>query len=113
VVWSPLGGVCELVLPAVDPAAGGDELCSVAPPEVSALPDGGTVADLEASGGVVLVVGGWVDVSAAKTGAIPIDSTRAVDAKKRIMLGTFLSALEHNASAYRSVSFQKTAPERF
>jgi len=35
------------------------------------LPDGGTVADLEASGGVALAVGG---VSAANTGAIPMDS---------------------------------------
>jgi hypothetical protein len=47
-------------LPIVDPAEGGDELCSVAPPEVSAFPDDGIVADLEASGEVVLPVGGFV-----------------------------------------------------
>ena len=43
----------------------GDELCSLAPPEVSALPEGGTVADLDASGDVVFAVGGFVGVSAA------------------------------------------------
>ena len=41
------------ILLLVDPAEGGDELCSVAPPEVSALPDGGMVADLDTSGGTV------------------------------------------------------------
>ena len=48
------------ILLLVDPAEGGDELCSVAPPEVSALPDGGMVADLDASGGTVFAVGGLV-----------------------------------------------------
>jgi hypothetical protein len=59
-------------LPIVDPA-GGDELCSVAPPEVSGLPDGGTVADLDASGDTVFAVGGvdGDEVSAAKTGVSP------------------------------------------
>jgi len=73
-------------LPIVEPADGGDELCSVAPPEVSALPDGGTVAALEASGDVVLAVGGRVDVSAAKAGAIPMESAKAVNATRRIIL---------------------------
>jgi hypothetical protein len=59
VVWSPPVGDCAL-LPIVEPAEGGDELCSVAPPEVSALPDGGMVADLDASGDVVFAVGGLV-----------------------------------------------------
>ena len=47
--WPPLGALCAPILPIVEPADGGEELCSVAPPEVSALPDGGTVADLEVS----------------------------------------------------------------
>jgi len=54
--WTPPLG-CAL-LPIVEPAEGGDELCSVAPPDVSALPDGGIVADLDTSGEVVLAVGG-------------------------------------------------------
>jgi hypothetical protein len=72
-------------LPIVEPADGGDELCSAAPPEVSALPDSGLVADLDASGDVVLAAGGLFVVSAAKAGAIPIDSTKAVDARNRII----------------------------
>src|SRR5262249_25410156 len=73
-----------------EPADGGDELCSLAPAEVSALPDGGTVADLDASGDVVLAVGGFVGVSAAKVAAIPMDKTKAVVASKRIMSLSFL-----------------------
>jgi hypothetical protein len=69
----------------VEPADGGDELCSVAPPEVSAFPDGGTVADLDDSGDVVLAVGGCVDVSAAKTGAIPMESAMTVNARRRVI----------------------------
>ena len=88
-VWPLLGELCAPILPMVEPAEGDDELCSLAPPEVSALPDGGTVADLDASGEVVLAVGGCVDVSAAKTGAIPMDSAKAVNAKRRVMSGPF------------------------
>jgi hypothetical protein len=65
VVWPTLGELCAPILPIVEPADGGDELCSLAPPEVSALPDGGMVADLDASGDVVFAVGGLVGVSAA------------------------------------------------
>jgi hypothetical protein len=57
---------------------------------VSALPDGGMVADLDASGDVVLAVGGFAGVSAAKTGAMPMDSAKAVNARRRIMSGSFL-----------------------
>ena len=62
----------------------------MAPPEVSALPDGGTVADLDASGDVVLAAGGFAGVSAAKTGAIPMDNVKAANAKMRIISGSFL-----------------------
>jgi hypothetical protein len=82
--------LCSPILPFVDPADGGDELCSVAPPEVSALPDGGVVADLDASGDVVLAAGGCVDVSAAKTGAIPMESAIAVNARRRVISSSFL-----------------------
>jgi hypothetical protein len=77
-------------LPIVEPADGGDELCSLAPPEVSALPDGGMVADLDASGDVVFAVGGLVGVSAAKTGAIPMESAKAANARRRVMSSSFL-----------------------
>ena len=82
---APLGELCAPILPIVEPADGGDELCSLAPPEVSALPDGGMVADLDASGDVVFAVGGCVDVSAAKTGAIPMESAKAVKARRRVI----------------------------
>ena len=75
-------------LPIVEPAEGGDELCSVAPPEVSALPDGGTVADLDASGDVVFAVGGWVggdEFSVAIAGANPMASAVTVIARRRVM----------------------------
>ena len=62
----------------------------MAPPDVSALPEGGTVADLDASGDVVLAAGGFAGVSAAKTGAIPMDNVKAVNAKRRIISGSFL-----------------------
>src|SRR5215831_6503094 len=74
----------------VEPDDGGEELCSLAPPEVSALPDGGTVADLDASGDVVLVVGGLVGVSAAKTGAMAMERVNAVSEIRRIMPSSFL-----------------------
>jgi hypothetical protein len=58
VLWSDDGGeLFSPILPIVEPAEGGDELCSVAPPEVSALPDCGIVA-VDASGGTVFAVGG-------------------------------------------------------
>jgi hypothetical protein len=57
------------ILPIVDPADGGE------PPEVSAL--GGCV-DVSAAGGCV-------DVSAAKTDAIPMDSARTVNARRRVI----------------------------
>ena len=44
---------------------------------MSALPDGGTVADLDASGDVVFAVGGWVggdEFSVAIAGANPMAS---------------------------------------
>jgi hypothetical protein len=92
VFWPLLVEPSPPILSIVEPADGGDELCSAAPPEVSALPDGGTVADLDASGDVVLAVGGCVDVSAAKTGAIPMESAKAVNPRKRIISKSPLSA---------------------
>ena len=77
----------------------------MAPPEVSALPDGGTVADLEASGDVVLAVGGFAGVSAAKTGAVPIDSANAVSATRRNISRSFLSLHANNAFGTFNVSF--------
>ena len=47
--------------PIVEPADGGDELFSAAPPEVSELPAGGIVAALDASGNTVPAVGGVDD----------------------------------------------------
>jgi hypothetical protein len=81
------------ILPIVEPADGGDELCSVAPPEVSALPDGGVVADLDASGDTVFAVGGvdGDEGSAARTGANPMASAVAVIARRRVMSSSFLS----------------------
>jgi len=79
-------------LPIVEPAEGGDELCSVAPPEVSALPDGGTVADLDASGDVVFAVGGWVggdEFSVAIAGANPMASAVTVIARRRVISCSF------------------------
>jgi hypothetical protein len=86
-------------LPIVEPADWGDELCSLAPPEVSALPDCGIVADLDASGDVVLAVGGLVGVSAAKTGAIAMESVNAVSEIRRIIIFV-LSAPYWNANAW-------------
>jgi hypothetical protein len=82
---------CSPILP-VEPADGGDELCSAAPPEVSALPDGGTVAALDASGDTVFAVGGvdGDDVSAAKTGVSPMASAATVNARRRVMSRSFL-----------------------
>ena len=90
-VWSPPVGDCAL-LPIVEPAEGGDELCSVAPPEVSALPDGGMVADLDASRDVVFAVGGLVggdEYSVAMAGANPMVSTVTVIARRRVMSSSF------------------------
>jgi len=58
----------------------------LAPPEVSALPKDGTVADLDASGDVVPAVGGFVGVSAARTGAIDMDNVNAVSEIRRARL---------------------------
>jgi hypothetical protein len=77
-------------LPIVEPDDGGEELCSLAPPDVSALPVGGMVADLDASGDVALVVGGCVDVSAAKIGVAPMTNTAIAIAKRRVISCTFL-----------------------
>ena len=51
--------LCSPILPVVDPA---DELCSVAPPEVSGLPDGD-------------------EVSAANTGVRPIANAATINAR--------------------------------
>jgi hypothetical protein len=93
------------ILPLVEPADGGDELCSVAPPEVSAPPDGGVVADLDASGGTLLSVGGvvCVDVSAAKTGITPVASATTINARRRVMLSSFLLPIVDNALAWTTV----------
>jgi hypothetical protein len=82
---------CSPILP-VELADGGDELCSVAPPDVSALPDGGTVASLDASGDTVFAVGGvdGDEVSAAKTGVSPVASAATVNARRRVMSWFFL-----------------------
>ena len=79
-------------MPIVEPADGGEELCSAAPPEVSARPDGGIVADLDASGDVVLAVGGFVgcdEFSVAIAGANPMASAVAVIARRRVMSPSF------------------------
>ena len=80
------------ILLLVDPAEGGDELCSVAPPEVSALPDCGMVADLDASGGTVFAVGGFEggnEFSVAITGVNPMASAVTVIARRRVMTSFF------------------------
>ena len=80
------------ILLLVDPAEGGDELCSVAPPEVSALPDGGMVADLDASGGTVFAVGGLVggnESSVAIAGVNPMASAVPVIGRRRFMSSSF------------------------
>src|SRR6185312_1549427 len=76
----------------VEPADGGDELCSAAPPEVSALPDCGMVADLDASGGTVFAVGGFEggnEFSVAITGVNPMASAVTVIARRRVMTSFF------------------------
>jgi hypothetical protein len=75
-------------LPIVEPADGADELCSVAPPEASALPDCGMVADLDASGDVVFAVGGFVgcdELSVAMAGVNPMAKAVTVIARRRVM----------------------------
>jgi hypothetical protein len=94
------------ILPLVEPADGGDELCSVAPPEVSAPPDGGVVADLDASGGTLLSVGGadGDEVSAAKTGVNPMANATAVNARRRVMSVSFsVLPMMDNALAWTTV----------
>ena len=59
---------------------------------MSALPDGGTVADLDASGDTVFAVGGWVggdELSVAMAGANPIASAVTVIARRRVMSSSF------------------------
>jgi len=56
------------------------------------LPDGGIVADLDASGDVVLAVGGFVgcdEFSVAIAGANPMASAVAVIARRRVMSPSF------------------------
>jgi hypothetical protein len=93
VLWSDEGGeLFSPILPIVEPAEGGDELCSVAPPEVSALPDCGMVADLDASGDTVLAVGGLVggeELSVAIAGANPMARAVTVTARRRVMSSSF------------------------
>jgi hypothetical protein len=110
VVWPTLGELCAPILPIVEPADGGDELCSLAPPEVSALPDGGMVADLDASGDVVFAVGGLVGVSAAKTGAIPMESAKAANARRRVMSSSFLgpNRIARKPNASKLIRFHRT-----
>ena len=86
------GELFSPILPIVDPAEGGEELCSVAPPEVSALPDCGMVADLDASGDTVFAVGGLVggdELSVAIAGANPMASAVTVIARRRVMSFSF------------------------
>jgi hypothetical protein len=64
----------------------------VAPPEVSALPDCGMVADLDASGGTVFAVGGFEggnEFSVAITGVNPMASAVTVIARRRVMTSFF------------------------
>jgi hypothetical protein len=61
---------------------------------VSALPDCGIVADFDASGDVVLAVGGLVGVSAARTGAIAMESVNAVSEIRRTIFSSFLPLTE-------------------
>jgi hypothetical protein len=93
VFWSDDGGeLFSPILPIVEPADGGDELCSVAPPEVSALPDCGMVADLDASGDTVLAVGGLVvgdELSVAIAGANPMARAVTVIARRPVMSSSF------------------------
>jgi hypothetical protein len=73
----------EFVLPAAE--FGPAELCSAAPPDVSALPDGGTVASFAASDDTPGPVGSFPESSAASAGARPSNNATAVDAKRRFM----------------------------
>lgn len=66
--------LCSPILPVVDPA---DELCSVAPPEVSGLPDGD-------------------EVSAANTGVRPIANAATINANTGHVIS--LLSIVHNAS---------------
>jgi hypothetical protein len=78
---------------AVEPAEGGDEFCSAAPPEVSALPDCGIVADLNASGDVVFAVGGFDgcnELSVAIAGTNPKAMAITVITRRRVMSSSFL-----------------------
>jgi hypothetical protein len=95
----------------VEPADGGDELCSAAPPEVSGLPAGGIVAALDASGDTVPAVGGVDDdeVSAARAGANPVASAAIVIATRRfiVLLLSLLIIADNALVAQTFVSFEK------
>jgi formate-dependent phosphoribosylglycinamide formyltransferase (GAR transformylase) len=89
VLWSYDDGdeLFSPILPSLT-ADGGDELCSVAAPEVSAVPDCGMVADLDASGDTVFAVGGLVggdEFSVATAGTTPMASAMVVVARRRVM----------------------------
>jgi hypothetical protein len=69
--------------PLAAPEFGEAELCSAAPPDVSALPDWGCWAAFAASGETLGVVGNWPDCdSAAKAGARPRARATAVHANR-------------------------------
>ena len=71
------------------------------PPEVSALPDCGMVAALEASGGTVFAVGGLVGGNefSAIAGVNPMASVVTVIARRRVMSSFFPVAIVNNAVA--------------
>ena len=93
----------------VDPADGGDELCSVAPPEVSGAPEGGTVASLDMLGAMTLAVGGCaeVPVSAAKIGADPMASVATKIVRRRVMSSSFSWLLEYGGLGADGQSLQR------
>ena len=67
---------------------------------MSALPDGGTVADLDASGDTVFAVGGWVggdEFSVARAGTNPMASAVTLIARRRVMTSSFLLPITNNA----------------
>jgi hypothetical protein len=103
----------EFVLPAAEfvlPAAefGPAELCSAAPPDVSALPDGGTVASFAASDDTPGPVGSFPESSAASAGARPSNNATAVDAKRRFM--GVLHALLSSRKAGKVEALPRDAP---
>jgi len=67
------------------PEAEGAELCSAAPPDVSALPDGGWCADFEVSCDTPGCVGSILELSTANTGEKPSNTAKAVPIIERFM----------------------------